>query len=109
MEKKIYLNRYGDKILFERIDLLKFRMSGFNSYGIKRISDLDDRLCAIDPSGGPFIQNNIHERATNMSEFNSKWKYFDVESIDPDGDTINIILTCIYNQEIKWKSIKNPA
>lgn len=109
MEKKIYLNRYGDRILFERIDLLKFRMSGFNAYGTRRISDLDDRLCAIDPSGGPLIQKNILTKATNMGEFNAKWKYFDVESIDPDVNTINIILTCTYNQKIKWKSIKNPA
>lgn len=104
MEKKIYLNRYGDEILFERIDLMKFRMSGFNSYGIKRMTDLDGSLYAIDPSGGPFIL-----KATNMGEFNSKWKCLDIESIDQDGDTINIILTCTYNQKIEWKTIKNPA
>jgi hypothetical protein len=44
-----------------------------------------------------------------MGEFNTKWKYLDVESIDPDGDSINVILTCIYNKEIEWKTIKNPA
>jgi hypothetical protein len=109
MEKGIFLNRYGDNILFERIDLLKFRISGFHSYGIRRMTDSNDLLCGIDPSGGPYIENNIHGMSTNMGQFNKKWKYLNVETIQSDGDTINIILTCTYSKEIKWKTIKNPA
>jgi hypothetical protein len=110
MEKKIFVNRYSDNILFERIDPLKFRMSGFNSYGTRYIGNSHDSgISAVDPSGGPLISNKSYGVATNMGEFNTKWKYLDVESIDPDGDSINVILTCIYNKEIEWKTIKNPA
>ncbi len=113
MEKKIFINRYSDNILFERIDPLKFRMSGFHSYGIRYIkNDRDSCISAVDPSGGPVIASKSYvpyNQATNMGEFNIKWKYLDVETIEPEGDTGNIILTCTYSKEIEWKTIKNPA
>lgn len=110
MEKRTYVNRYSDDILFERIDPLKFRMSGFVSYGIRYIkNDSDSSISAVDPSGGPCISNKSYGEVTNMGEFNIKWKYLDVETIEPEGDTGNIILTCKYSKEIEWKTIKNPA
>lgn len=110
METKIFLNRYSDRILFERIDLLEFKMSGFMDR-CKRITDIDGKILAFDPPGGPYIENKIHGLGTNMGQFNSKWKYFNVNVIKSgeDPDSHSIIMECTYDPVIKWKTIKNPA
>ena len=114
MQKKIYLNRYSDKIKFERLDLLKFRMSGFMSGYIKRMVDLDGKTTSFDPPGGPMI--SIEE--SDMGEFNKKWKDLKVESLELEYvedplrilDYTSVIITCKYDlSNIKWKTIKNPA
>jgi hypothetical protein len=112
METKIFFNRHSDKILFERIDLLEFKMSGFMDR-CKRITDIDGKILAFDPPGGPhIIENDIQGLVgTNMGQFNSKWKYFNVADIKSgeDPDSPSIIIECTYNPVIKWKKIKNPA
>ena len=47
-----YYNRYGDIIVFEKINDDTVKMSGFVYY---RTGYNDDSIEFVDPSGGPFI------------------------------------------------------
>ncbi len=106
MQKKIYLNRYSDKIIFERLEPLKFRMTGFISGYSRRIIDLDGKTITFDPPGGPTISRGI-----DMGEFDKKWSDLKIEDIESEKSEIqSIIITCFYDiSKMKWKTIKNPA
>ena len=113
-EKATYLNRHSDKIIFKRIDLLKFQMTGFMPGGTRTIrGELGTNIIAIDPPGGPLI-SAYQERSwpsTDLGEFNKKWKGMKVIAINFDMTEFHrIIIECEYILEkIKWKVIKNPA
>ena len=52
--KATYQNRYGDDIIFEKLDDNTIKMSGFK-YSRTGYND-DESIDFVDPSGGPFIQ-----------------------------------------------------
>jgi hypothetical protein len=109
MQKKIYLNRYSDRIIFERLEPLKFRMTGFMPGYSRRMIDLDGKVTSFDPPGGPMVSIN----ETDMGGFNKKWADLKIESIEFETpDYQSVIITCRYDLDIsnmKWKTIKNPA
>lgn len=113
-EKATYLNRHLDKIVFERVDLLKFKMTGFMPGGLRTIrGESGTNIIAIDPPGGPLI-SAYQERSwpsTDLGEFNKKWKGIKVIAINFSmTEFSSIIIECEYLLEkIKWKTIKNPA
>lgn len=51
MKQVVYINRYGDNIVFEEINENTVKMSGFDHYRYGGNF--------IDPSGGPFIKVGI--------------------------------------------------
>jgi hypothetical protein len=113
-EKATYLNRHSDKILFKRIGLLEFEITGFMPGGLRTIrGELGTNIIAIDPPGGPLISAHQENTwpSTDLGEFNKKWKGMKVVSINFDMTEFHkIIMECEYILEkIKWKVIKNPA
>ena len=62
MTKKTYINRYNDKIVFNKIDENTIELSGFEFFRTGYNSDEDNKILFIDPSGGPYLQvgDNIH-------------------------------------------------
>lgn len=104
--EKIYLNRYSDRIIFKRLEPLKFRMSGFMSGYNRRIIDLNGKTITFDPPGGPTISTGI-----DMGEFDKKWSNLKIETIESEKSEIeSIIITCFYDiSNMKWETIKNPA
>jgi hypothetical protein len=109
MEKKIYINRHADKIKFERLGLLDFRMSGFIPGYRRKSIGLDGKTISFDPPGGPMISTE----GSDMGEFNKKWRDLKVESIELDDIKLgcsSVIIICRYDlSNLKWKTIKNPA
>lgn len=117
-EKGTHINRHSDKILFERIGLLKFRMTGFMIGGLRRMMDDNEKILLLDPSGGPRLTSisDYHGwGATDMGEFNKKWKGMKIISFEfalkNDGILDGaILIECEYIlDKVRWKKIKNPA
>ena len=52
--KATYQNRYGDDIIFEKLDDNTIKMSGFKYF--RTGYNNDKTIYFVDPSGGPFIQ-----------------------------------------------------
>lgn len=79
--KATYHNRYGDSIIFEKLDNTSVKMSGFEHarYGINE----DGSSSFIDPPGGPFISIG-----TNLNIYFNTKKDMIVKSIIWDKGNI---------------------
>lgn len=54
MENAKYINRYGDEIIFKKINENQIQMIGGQYY--RTGYNEDETINFVDPSGGPFIQ-----------------------------------------------------
>ena len=53
MKTAQYINRYGDEIIFKKINENQIEMIGGEYF---RVGSQDNQIQFVDPSGGPFIQ-----------------------------------------------------
>lgn len=77
-----YINRYKDKITFEKIGN-NIKMTGYGQY--MGMSGTFDNIHSIDPSGGPYITLGM-----DMKHINPKFEGLIVESILNGSSCYNI-------------------
>ena len=81
--KTTYFNRYGDNIIFEKIDSNTIKMSGF-IYSRTGFNEDGSKIEFIDPAGGPFLAVGM-----NLCRYFNTKKEIIIKSIErTDGGAV---------------------
>jgi hypothetical protein len=75
-----YYNRYGDTIVFEKLDDSTIKMSGFE-YSRSGFNEDGSKIEFIDPSGGPYIGVGM-----NLNTYFNTKKNMIIKAIDYDPE-----------------------
>jgi hypothetical protein len=81
--KVTYQNRYGDNILFEKIDNKTVKMSGYNPKWCRTGYSDASTYNMIDPAGGPYIAVGM-----NLKHYFETKENMIIESINVKSDHV---------------------